>query len=91
MRGLEDMAKAFSFKLWWHLRKQDSVWADFVFSKYIGEQHLMAANLGNPTWKRLLGIRELAEKGIRWSLGSGLVDLWRDTWCGEALLSQLVP
>ena len=76
VRSLDDMAKAFSCKLWWRLRQRGSIWLDFMFSKYIGDQHPLQAMVARPkgTWKRLLGILELAESQITWSLGPGMVD-----------------
>ncbi|XP_027122245.1 uncharacterized protein [Coffea arabica] len=93
VRLLEDMVKAFSYKLWWRLRQRGSLWSDFMYSKYIGDQHPLKAEVPRPTgtWKRLLGIREVAEKQISWSLGPGMVDFWLDTWCELGPLTALVP
>ena len=58
VRSLDDMVKAFSYKLWWRLRQRGSIWSDFMFSKYIGDQHSMQAVVARPkgTWKRRIGI-----------------------------------
>nr|XP_027088746.1 uncharacterized protein LOC113710101 [Coffea arabica] len=92
VRSLEDMVKAFSCKLWWRLRQRRSIWADYMFSKYIGDQHPLQAVAARPkgTWKRLIGIREMAEASISWSLGPSMVDFWLDTWCELGPLSSLV-
>ena len=42
------------------------------------------------TWKRLLSIHEEAEANIRWSLASGFVEIWMDTWVGEEPLYKVV-
>ncbi|XP_027158364.1 uncharacterized protein LOC113759985 [Coffea eugenioides] len=93
VRSLEDMVKAFSHKLWWRLRQRGSLWSDFMYSKYIGDQHPLQVAVTRPTgtWKRLLGIREVAEAQISWSLGPGMVDFWLDTWCELGPLTALVP
>ena len=32
-RSFEDMSRAFACKLWWRLRQQDSMWAEFMLHK----------------------------------------------------------
>ncbi|XP_071914026.1 uncharacterized protein [Coffea arabica] len=93
VRLLDDMVKAFSYKLWWRLRQRGSLWSDFMFSKYIGNQYPLQADVARPTgtWKRLLGIREVAEAQISWSLRPGMVDFWLDTCCELDPLSALIP
>ena len=34
-RSFGDMKMAFACKLWWRLRKNDSIWAEFMHLKYI--------------------------------------------------------
>nr|XP_027090349.1 uncharacterized protein LOC113711381 [Coffea arabica] len=86
------MVKAFSCKLWWKLRQRRSIWAEYMFSKYIGDQHPSQAVALRPkgAWKRLIGIRDMAEASISWSLGPGMVDFWLDTWCEQGPLQSLV-
>ena len=66
VRALEDMVKAISCKLWWHMQQRDSASPDFMFSKYIVGHHPLPVQTCNPTgpWKRLMGIREIVEAKI---------------------------
>lgn len=65
-RSSDDMMTAFSCKLWWRLRKNKSVWSEFVFSKYIKELHPSNVHSDRPSWnwRRLLDIRDLVEENI---------------------------
>ena len=74
--SFEDRMRAFSCKLWWKLRRKDSAWAEFMHCKYVKGVHPAIARVDRPpaSWRRLLEIREFAEKRIRWCLGEGLVD-----------------
>lgn len=64
-----------------------------MFSKYVGDQHPLQVEVARPTgtWKHLIGIREMADAHITWSLGPGMVDFWLDTWCELGPLSSLLP
>nr|XP_027124187.1 uncharacterized protein LOC113740870 [Coffea arabica] len=90
--SFEDRMRAFSCKLWWKLRRKDSAWAEFMHCKYVKGVHPAIARVDRPpaSWRRLLEIREFAEKRIRWCLGEGLVDFWQDRWCTEVPLAQLL-
>lgn len=88
-RSFADVTKAFSCKLWWRLRKNDSMWANFMHAKYIKGCHPLLVELERPlaSWRRLVAVRSLAESNIRWSLGEGLVDFWYDRWCSDIPLA----
>ncbi|XP_071909741.1 uncharacterized protein [Coffea arabica] len=92
LRSLDDMVKAFYYKLWWRLHQRESIWSDFMFSKYIRDQYPLQAAVARlkGTWKRLNGIQEMTEAHISWSLGPGMVDFWLDTWCELGPLRTLV-
>ena len=81
-RTFEDMSRAFACKLWWKLRQRDSTWADFMQEKYLRGLPPLSISYPRPTalWRRLEEIRQLVEENIRWSLGKGFVDIWRDRW-----------
>ena len=81
-RSFNDIVDAFSMKLWWKLRCNDSIWALFMSRKYIRHAHPMDSfsRVGSPTWGRLLQIRHKAEEHIFWQFGQGMVDFWRDKW-----------
>lgn len=85
VRLFGDMLKAFSCKLWWRLRQKNSIWADFMHSKYIQELHPSVVSFARPSpiWRRLDEIRHFAESRICWSVGKGDVDFWYDRWLSE--------
>ncbi|XP_071926970.1 uncharacterized protein [Coffea arabica] len=68
-------------------------WGDWEFTRWMTWSKPSHAVVARPkgTWKRLLGILELAESQITWSLGPGMVDFWLDTWCELGSLGTLVP
>lgn len=41
-RSLHDICKAFSAKIWWNLRTNNSLWRDFMMSKYCRRIHPLA-------------------------------------------------
>ncbi|XP_071939022.1 uncharacterized protein [Coffea arabica] len=92
-RPFEDVAKAFSCKLWWKLRERASIWAEFMHVKYVRGGHplLVSVDRPSPIWRRLIEVRDLTEGNIRWCLGEGLVDFWQDRWCTDVPLARLVP
>ena len=39
LRSFEDMSLAFACKLWWRLRKKESIWTEFMHDEYIRRSH----------------------------------------------------
>ncbi|KAM7481360.1 hypothetical protein LguiB_005943 [Lonicera macranthoides] len=75
VRSLEDTCKAFSMRLWWNLRQANSIWAKFMKSKYVGNDHI--SNCTKPsicshTWMRTVRLRSIADSNIGWHLGKGI-------------------
>lgn len=79
-RAFDDVVRVFSCKLWLKVQLKDSAWAEFMRAKYIRSLYPATVTVSRPTtiWRRLEEIRGLVEQNIRWSLGEGLVDFWRD-------------
>ena len=42
------------------------------------------------TWKRMMNAQVIAEKHIRWSLGSRSASFWHDNWVGTGPLCRQV-
>ncbi|XP_071939796.1 uncharacterized protein [Coffea arabica] len=91
-RSFKDMARAFAAKLWWRFRLGDSIWAAFMQAKYIKGIHPLevSAMRATATWRRLEVIGPVVEPNIRWSLGEGLVDFWKDRWVFHEPLQHVV-
>nr|XP_027120463.1 uncharacterized protein LOC113737428 [Coffea arabica] len=91
-RSFKDMARAFAAKLWWRFRSGDSIWAEFMHVKYSTGCHPMEASSArpSPTWRRLEVIRLVVEPKIRWCIGEGLVDFWKDIWAFDEPLEVVV-
>ncbi|XP_027158457.1 uncharacterized protein LOC113760083 [Coffea eugenioides] len=91
-RSFKDMARAFAAKLWWRLRLGDSIWAEFMHAKYIKGIHPSEASAMRSTdiWRRIEAIRPIVEQNIRWCLGKGLVDFWKDRWVLHEPLESVV-
>lgn len=87
-----DVLRAFVCKLWWHLRKNDSIWSKFIHHKYIKGAHPSLVEVERPStlWRRHQAIHHIMESQICWSLDECLVNFWHDIWCGdEPLVQQL--
>ncbi|XP_071914053.1 uncharacterized protein [Coffea arabica] len=91
-RSFRDMSRAFAAKLWWRFRSGDSIWAEFMHAKYSSGCHPLEASSGRPsrTWRRLEAIRGVVEPKIRWCIGEGLVDFWKDRWALDNPLEEVV-
>ncbi|KAL0288311.1 UNVERIFIED_CONTAM: hypothetical protein Sangu_2663200 [Sesamum angustifolium] len=92
IRNLRDVVSAFSYKLWWRLRLNNSLWSTFTISKYCqgyfpeppkfshGLEHL----------EKTLHDPERSKGNIFWSLGTGNVSFWHDWWLPEGSLDTLI-
>ncbi|XP_027157156.1 uncharacterized protein LOC113758547 [Coffea eugenioides] len=90
-RSFVDMSRAFACKLWWKLRKRDSIWVEFMHFKYIRGVHPMVAQVNRPPlpWRQLDKVRSIVESKIRWYLGRGFVDFWFDHWLSDRSLAEM--
>ncbi|KAL2480796.1 ATP-dependent RNA helicase SUV3L [Abeliophyllum distichum] len=66
--------------------------------KSLPEQRLEKAYFGGPIkvhdlalWKRLVVVRQQAEKHIAWIFGDGQISFWHDQWMGESSLAIKCP
>ena len=80
-RSLTDVVKAFSMKLWWQVRQNSSLWANFMLAKYVANAHpeMVGEPVGaSATWRRLVQVRDLAEQHIIFVIRSGSSNFWFD-------------
>ncbi|XP_027156917.1 uncharacterized protein LOC113758084 [Coffea eugenioides] len=93
LRSLQHVFDAFSLKWWWKFRQRQSLWAEFMHSKYILNLHPCYSEAcpgQSATWRRMLDAQLVAERHIRWIVGSGNSSFWHDNWLGSGLLCRQV-
>ncbi|XP_071906092.1 uncharacterized protein [Coffea arabica] len=89
LRQLEDVYKAFSIKLWWTFRANSSLWAEFMHARFCRQVHsnLVSGAKGSEVWRRMVKVRNIAERHIGWIVRSGSANFWFDNWLGSGGLS----
>ncbi|CAH9101516.1 unnamed protein product [Cuscuta epithymum] len=60
IRSLTDIEKAFTLKLWWKWRTEDSFWAKFIKSKYSRGDNMIPRVTDSTIWRRICSIHDLA-------------------------------
>ncbi|KAL0309423.1 UNVERIFIED_CONTAM: hypothetical protein Sradi_5884600 [Sesamum radiatum] len=89
---MSDVVTAFTFKLWWRFRSENSLWAKFLKAKYCKgtPPSCPKASIHNsPNWRRMCKVHSDVQEHIFWILGNGMVSFWFDNWIGEQTLSQI--
>ncbi|KAL2228339.1 UNVERIFIED_CONTAM: hypothetical protein Sindi_1813600 [Sesamum indicum] len=93
IRNIRDTVTAFSHKLWWRLRQNNSLWASFTISRYC-KKSTPASTKDKPNdsniWRRICSIKSISQENIFWSLGAGNVSLWYDCWLPAGTLQSLI-
>ncbi|XP_019266683.1 PREDICTED: uncharacterized protein LOC109244105 [Nicotiana attenuata] len=92
-RSLQDTCNAFSAKLWWNFRTQNTLLKKFLEAKYCKRSHSVAKKWvygQSHTWKRLMDIKKDVEPAIFWKIGRGQISFWWDNWTGLGALANLV-
>ncbi|KAL0454967.1 UNVERIFIED_CONTAM: putative ribonuclease H protein [Sesamum latifolium] len=92
IRNLRDMITAFSYKLWWRLRLNNSLGSKFTISKYCQGYFPSISKMFTTDlsiWKRICFSQK--HKPIYfWSLGHGKTSFWHDWWIPVGTLANLV-
>ena len=91
---MQSISKAFSCKLWWRFRQQDSLWARFMSSLYLRGGHPNQVVVGpsrSAICRRLFQVREQMELQIRWDVSLGDCYFWWDNWSGLGPLGWRFP
>ncbi|KAL6572402.1 hypothetical protein OROMI_013360 [Orobanche minor] len=82
-RDLHDIIRAGEIKMWWRFRTIDNIWSNFLREKYCSRLHPMIIKLNpksSPVWKKLCGIRVVANDNFFWHRCNGMVSFWHDRW-----------
>ena len=89
VRSIETLIHAFSGNLWWNLRKNEALWADFFHKRYVKNLHLNQVSpkpFNSHIWSRMLKARALMEPKITWNINSGIISAAWDNWSGLGIL-----
>ncbi|XP_020681381.1 uncharacterized protein LOC110098793 [Dendrobium catenatum] len=87
------MATAFSFKLWYNLRVNSSLWANFMTSKYCRDSHpsmCFYSNGNSQVWHRMLKVKWIIDPRLAWGLGEGNIFFWQDQWINGFSIDDLL-
>ena len=93
-RSLETIIDAFSCKLWWLFRGGQSLWAQFMWSKYVGGLHPNQVAISpkfSASCAQMFGVRCSMEIWLQWDLSGGEFSFWWDNWSGLGLLAWRFP
>ena len=74
------------------IKHPESPWVQLVMKRYLHHSnffdHTPTQN-SSWQWKKLMSIREIFKKGLRWIIGSGTqVLFWKDNWCSQTPLLE---
>lgn len=76
------MALGYAIKLWWRFMQKENLWSKFLHLKYCRKKHpSVTTNMRNASiiWKRIITIREVAKPHIKWLIGEGDIDAYKDS------------
>ncbi|XP_071927455.1 uncharacterized protein [Coffea arabica] len=88
-RRLQDVYRAFSFKLWWNFRKGMSLWSQFMKAKYCRRKHPCQVEIkatDSALWKRMVNVSRQVELSMLWVVKDGACHFWYDNWLGNGAL-----
>ena len=91
--SFSNMCKAFAIKNWWNIGSTNSLWAKFMRNKYAHKVHPSECKQSCgvfATWRRILVVHKEAERHIRWVIGRGDINFWKDKWVGDDRLADLI-
>ena len=92
IRRLKEVVEAFSLKMWWRFREQDSLWARYMFQKFCSISFplvLSRSNRFSPMWRRMFKAGLKYKECFGWVLGEGIISFWYDTWLLDVPLASL--
>ncbi|XP_019196178.1 PREDICTED: uncharacterized protein LOC109190182 [Ipomoea nil] len=88
--GFKEMIDAAGAKLWWNLRKGESIWSQFMLAKYCNGIHPVVRGWNyrdSHIWRRMVDVRERVEPRIEWEIRRGNLNVWWDNWSGKGALA----
>ncbi|XP_060200827.1 uncharacterized protein LOC132629107 [Lycium barbarum] len=94
IRSMTDISNTLAMKRWWRFRTSNSLWDNFIKSKYCIRAHVVGkkwASGDSHAWKHMTLVREEAEKHMVWQVNFGFCSFWWDNWTCKGPLAHLVP
>lgn len=77
------------------MTNDNNLWVTILRDKYLRNHTIQSWPIGrnaSHTWRSIMHIRHILEKGTKWTIGDGKsVDLWKDWWCGNGTLANRYP
>ncbi|KAI0497187.1 hypothetical protein KFK09_020409 [Dendrobium nobile] len=92
-KTMSDLVYVFSFKLWFNLRNNGSLWAKFMRAKFCGGFHPSNCFYSKgqyKVWHHLCMIKWKVEPSLVWGLGQGNIFFWQDRWVNGQSLDSLL-
>ncbi|XP_047949120.1 uncharacterized protein LOC125194951 [Salvia hispanica] len=92
IRKFREVLRAFSIKLWWRYRENNSLWATYLNSKYCRRTSPLTSSVSgrcSAIWRRLSRSWSHAHPHIQWIIGEGKVLFWDDIWLGDTPVREL--
>ena len=90
LRCMADIVEAYSYKLWWRFREQNSLWAQFMYKKYwsiSSSLNIYRSSRFSPIWRRMFKAGIKCQSLIKWMLGEGKISFWDDIWVKDQPIS----
>ncbi|XP_060190667.1 uncharacterized protein LOC132619937 [Lycium barbarum] len=94
LRCLSDVSNAFTAKQWWNLRTKDSLWKEYMMSKYCSTRNPVirkVIGVQSLTWRSMCKVRDQIEDNFTWQIGQGHLSFWYDNWSRNGALYKLLP
>ncbi|XP_058068516.1 uncharacterized protein LOC131217594 [Magnolia sinica] len=94
IRKLKEVVKAMRLKMVWDVKYgvDSGPWVELIRVKHHAnlESNLKgtSSNVSSPLWKKIKEMLPTLEDNIRWLMGQGSKNLWKDNWSGLGLLQQ---
>ena len=92
LRKFKEVLRAFTIKLWWRFREQNSLWDRYMMAIYCHNSSPImhgSSSRASPTWRRILRARPYAQPHIWWLVKEGNVYFLDDIWIGNTTLREL--
>ncbi|WMV30199.1 hypothetical protein MTR67_023584 [Solanum verrucosum] len=91
LRRLTDICTSLQYKQWWNFRAKDSLWGQFLRSKYCQRANPVAKKVDTGqslVWRYMTKNKDKVEDHITWKIRSGSCSFWRDDWLGMSALAK---